>query len=316
MIIKNPLTIKKAKLQAKIATPTTSSQTIVADSNYDGLSEVQVEAVTSSIDSNIKVDNIKHGVTVLGVTGGYTPYIETSPTILTLELPNPVTVRIFLKRNIGTIYWGDGSSIVGAEIENTHTYNSSGTYNIILKPGEVKFTDSLDQNNPSTTSLLMLGNGTLLQKKNLFGETSSSLNISLFLKKVRIGTGMTVAPFGLAYCSNAEIDISNLGTALRDNNELELYGSILRDCSVAAGSSGIFQLNESITTIPPYTFYGTNIKTLIITRRSLEGYAYTVLKGTNGLPSTIEKILIPQERLSYYTTATNWSSFASMMEGY
>lgn len=69
MIIKNPLIIKKAKLQAKTATPTTSSQTIVADSGYDGLSEVQVEAVTSSIDSNITAGNIKKDVTILGVTG-------------------------------------------------------------------------------------------------------------------------------------------------------------------------------------------------------------------------------------------------------
>lgn len=73
MIIKNPLIIKKAKLQAKIATPTTSSQTIVADSNYDGLSEVQVEAVTSAIDSNITPTNIRAGVSILGVAGNLEP---------------------------------------------------------------------------------------------------------------------------------------------------------------------------------------------------------------------------------------------------
>ena len=73
MIIKNPLIIKKAKLQAKIATPATSSQTIVADSNYDGLNEVQVEAVTSAIDSNITPINIRAGVTVLGVAGNLEP---------------------------------------------------------------------------------------------------------------------------------------------------------------------------------------------------------------------------------------------------
>ena len=46
-------------LQSKTASPKTVSQTITADSNYDGLSEVIINEVTSSIDSNIKETNIK-----------------------------------------------------------------------------------------------------------------------------------------------------------------------------------------------------------------------------------------------------------------
>ena len=69
MIIKNPLIIKKAKLQTKAVTPKTTSQTITADSGYDGLNEVEISAVTSSIDSNITAENIKKDVTILGVTG-------------------------------------------------------------------------------------------------------------------------------------------------------------------------------------------------------------------------------------------------------
>lgn len=65
------------KLQTKSATPKTSSQTIKPDSGYDGLSQVTISAVTSSIDSDIKASNIKKGVNILGVTGtlesGITP---------------------------------------------------------------------------------------------------------------------------------------------------------------------------------------------------------------------------------------------------
>ena len=64
-------------LQTKSATPKTSSQTIKPDSGYDGLSQVTISAVTSSIDSDIKASNIKKGVNILGVTGtlesGITP---------------------------------------------------------------------------------------------------------------------------------------------------------------------------------------------------------------------------------------------------
>lgn len=98
MIIKNPLTsvkidgysvnsielsdgtqelqikgVDKFSLQSKTATPTTENQTITFDSGYDGLNEVQVEAVTSAIDSNITPTNIRAGVTVLGVQGNLEP---------------------------------------------------------------------------------------------------------------------------------------------------------------------------------------------------------------------------------------------------
>lgn len=59
------------ELQDKTVTPSTSQQVISADSGYDGLDEVTVSAVTSSIDANIAAGNIKKDVTILGVTGTY-----------------------------------------------------------------------------------------------------------------------------------------------------------------------------------------------------------------------------------------------------
>jgi surface protein len=60
---------QEPKLQQKSVTPTTTAQTIKADSSYDGLSSVSVGAVTSAIDSDIKSENIKKGVSILGVNG-------------------------------------------------------------------------------------------------------------------------------------------------------------------------------------------------------------------------------------------------------
>lgn len=65
-------------LVSKTVDPSTSSQTVEAGSNYYGLQTVTVRAVTSAIDSNISADNIKSGVTILGVTGTLTPGITPS----------------------------------------------------------------------------------------------------------------------------------------------------------------------------------------------------------------------------------------------
>ena len=69
-------------LQNKEIEPITEQQIISADSGYDGLDTVTIKAVTSDIDKNIVADNIKSGVTILGVEGTY----EASGTESSLEI--------------------------------------------------------------------------------------------------------------------------------------------------------------------------------------------------------------------------------------
>lgn len=57
------------KMQEKTIIPKTTFQEILPDKNYDGLSKVNVEAVTNEIDENIKSENIKKNVSILGVQG-------------------------------------------------------------------------------------------------------------------------------------------------------------------------------------------------------------------------------------------------------
>jgi len=55
--------------QSKNVAPLVTQQTIYPDNGYDSLQSVTISAVTSAIDSNIISENIKDGVTILGVTG-------------------------------------------------------------------------------------------------------------------------------------------------------------------------------------------------------------------------------------------------------
>ena len=57
------------KMQEKTVKTKTTFQEILPDKNYDGLSKVNVEAVTNEIDENIKSENIKKNVSILGVQG-------------------------------------------------------------------------------------------------------------------------------------------------------------------------------------------------------------------------------------------------------
>lgn len=58
-----------SELQTKEIQPKVTDQTVLPDEGKTGFSSVTVKAVTSAIDANIVPENIKAGVTILGVTG-------------------------------------------------------------------------------------------------------------------------------------------------------------------------------------------------------------------------------------------------------
>ena len=65
------VTVNAITLQDKTITPTVEEQIVFSDDNYNGLNKVTVNAVTNEIDENIKSENIKNGVDILGITGNF-----------------------------------------------------------------------------------------------------------------------------------------------------------------------------------------------------------------------------------------------------
>lgn len=68
--------VEAAPLGIKAVSPSTTAQTITPDSGDYGLSEVNISAVTADIDENIVSTNIVKGVNILGVEGEYEPLLQ------------------------------------------------------------------------------------------------------------------------------------------------------------------------------------------------------------------------------------------------
>ena len=65
----------------KTVSPSTETISVKPDEGYDGLKQVTVEAVTSTIDENIKPENIKRGVSILDVEGTFETPIQASKSV-------------------------------------------------------------------------------------------------------------------------------------------------------------------------------------------------------------------------------------------
>ena len=69
------------ELQDKTITPTREEQKIKADSGIYGLNEITIEPVTNEIDENIKSENIKSGISILGIEGNVVELVGEEITI-------------------------------------------------------------------------------------------------------------------------------------------------------------------------------------------------------------------------------------------
>lgn len=85
-------------------TPTSEAQTIIPESPVDGYSQVSVSAVTAAIDSNITAENIKNGVTILGVEGSMVSGTEFSATPSEFTLMSNISnLNVVIPNGVTTI---------------------------------------------------------------------------------------------------------------------------------------------------------------------------------------------------------------------
>ena len=124
----NGMSAEEVVFQSKTVNPSASLQTVLPDEGYNALSHVTVNPVTSSIDPAISPDNIKEGVSILGVRGtvpiasSYVNFYDYDGTLLyayTLSELNELTALPALPSHPGEGLTADGWNYTLEEIRAT-----------------------------------------------------------------------------------------------------------------------------------------------------------------------------------------------------
>lgn len=268
----------KINLQEKTISPTTYTQEVISDSAYDGLSKVKINAVDSSIDSDIKPENIKKGVEILGVignaeSGSAEPVLQsksvepsTGKQIITADsgydglgqvTVNAVTSRIDSNIKADNIKQGvsilgvEGNLEVGAEVVKKYrpkfiSFRSSPAIDLseetrMLDTSLMTSMDSMFSSSHATNidvSEWDTSNVTTMASMFSYASDITSLNLSNFNTiNVKSMTSMFRSCSGLTY-----LDLSNFNTTSIDKSDQGMS-------SMFYGCSSLVELNISNFTI-------------------------------------------------------------------
>ena len=295
--LQNKCTGTDPVLQEKTIAPSTSSQNVTADSGYDGLSKVVVSAVTSAIDSDIKATNIKKGVNILGVTGTLEEGITPSGTI-----------------NITT--------------NGTHNVTNYASASVNVPSEDLSSELNTYENYLSTQETTIDSIITALQGKASGGGGSvDNTLIESLINRTITSIRTEVVEVG----QNVFYGCNEL-TSIDAPNATILYDAFARNCKKLvsinipkatqirgyglAGCTGLTTLDLPVaTTMYANALNGcTGLTKLIIRTGSVCSISSNTLTGSS-IASGTGYVYVPDNLVSSYKSATNWSNYASQIKG-
>lgn len=323
-------------LQSKTATPTTSVQTITPDTNYDGLSQVVVEAiqtqtktvtpsaanktvtpdtgkfltsVTVNGDANLVSDNIKEGVSIFGVSGAYAGSGGSG---------------------------GDGNETLDALMNGTITSYSNSTMTEVRGGLFLSCKQLTDVNMPMCSKVNMFAFDYCLELNNIsfpacetVGEQAfaycynlpvadfplcTKIDMSAFtrcsrLTSINFPNCPSIANYAFNYCPSLT-DVS-LPSCQILNNSVFSNCYALPTISLPAAttiSAGVFNKCYNLKSL---YLMGSSVCAL----KNSNAFLSTPIGGYSASAGTYGSIYVPASLLTSYQTATNWTYFSSRIVG-
>lgn len=165
----------------------------------------------------------------------------------------------------------------------------------------------------------------LNMKKNIFGATSANA-LSNSLVYVKFGSAVNFLANSFAYCENLSIDLTKFdnnvaidaGGIKYPSSRLKIpTDSIFYKSGISANTlSRNIIISDAVSQIKGSAFAQSGYTHIIIERGGHTNGNYIINLTNSFSGMNLQKILVPQEMLNYYQTATNWSQYASIMVGY
>ena len=238
-----------------------------------------------------------------------------------------VTPVIYAREKKVTIDWGDGTSEYAtgsSPFQNSHTYSTDGTYcievsdptNNRMNLRDYAMGQSASEPNTTLVGVELYSTGSVTYLANTFAYCIN-------LKKVTIVNGKPNSYFFMGCSSLKTVKFVGTETAFAQRMFDSCYDlqSIQLPSSLTDIGNYVFQNCESlhkitipstVTSIGAQCFYGCRrlleIHVLPTTPPTLDGSSF------DGIPSDCI-IYVPSASLEAYQTATNWSTYASYMQG-
>ena len=306
-----------ANLQEKTIVPLTNEVVVTADESFDGLSKVTVEAVTSSIDSNIISENIKSGVSILGVEGNYanleeatatendvaegkTAYISTGFVTGTGKLAPSITKGLRIDEYDANGYVIE-ATIIGDSLPDSCFDSMITPYNI-FKNVTLSFTNELKilkyrsfancyglKNIKNYDSVVTIGSNAFYGCQNLLlNSLPSNLN--------SIETG--------AFYTCFKITVSSIPQGVRI-----IASQSFQDCKAITEMT----FEGDITYIYTYAFSGATKLTKLSFPNNTSVPPLANINAFQKCP--LETIEVPSSLVGSWKSATNWSNYADIIVG-
>ena len=291
-------------LQEKTVTPETLPTVIGPDEGYDGLSQVTVNP-----DSQLKAENIRSGKTIFGVSGTFQG--DGNKTEFEVKY---LTAKAGIENDY-TITGNELKAFVSKGVNfNGYPYDIMSWSRF----GTLDLSDN--RTSPRPASIVGLGYEYMYPvnvKLSIFPGSSSTGTSCVFQKSCIGKLEITEPTYGFKSAGGVFYQCYFYEDVVIPEGIEQIDGTLIEDCAKNK-TKGSYDPAPLTLTLPS-TFRYISSSGKIHFKSGYEGTL--ILKSTT--PPTLSyseciryvaKIIVPQGTLATYRSATNWSSFASIME--